>query len=289
MATTPPLRRRTERGDDDFAAGREGDGAVELDGRLRVFVADPGCAERRGGLAVRLAAGDDVDLAVPGLENADGERGGAAEAEEADALAGLDAGDAQAAEADDAGAEQRRGVDGVEAGGQRVGEVGAGEGVLGVAAVDGVAGEDGVVAEVLHAVAAEPAVAVDAADPGDADARAERKLGGGAVDDFADDLMAGDDARVERRKVALDDVEVGAADAAGEDAEEDVAGVRVGRGMSSMRRKGVDGARAESKMAAFIVRILLDGLWGDDGGQTQGLKPRVAAGLRDPSLKAWGT
>ena len=59
------------------------------------------------------------------MKDANGERGGAAEAVEADALAALDARDAQAAEADDAGAEQRRGVDGVEAGGERIGEIGA--------------------------------------------------------------------------------------------------------------------------------------------------------------------
>ena len=106
------------------------------------------------------------------MKHANGERGGAAEAVEADALAALDARDAQAAEADDSGAEQRRGDDGVEAGGERIGEIGAHRGELGVAAVDGVAGEDGMVAEIFHVVAAEPAIAVDAADPGDADARA---------------------------------------------------------------------------------------------------------------------
>ena len=173
---------------------------------------------------MRFAAGDDVDLAAPGLQHGDGERGGAAEAEEADALARLRAGDAQAAEADDAGAEQRRDVVRVEAGRQRVAEVGADEGELGVAAVDGVAGEGGVVAEVLHGVGAEPAGAVDAAHPGDADARAEGELGRGAFDDLADDLVAGDEAGLERRKVALGDVQVGAADAAGDDAEQDVAG-----------------------------------------------------------------
>ena len=103
------LAQSGERADNDLASGREGDGAVELDGRLGVFVADPRGAERGGGLAVRFAAGDDVDLAIPRVKNANGERGGAAEAIEADALAALDARDAQAAEADDAGAEQRGG------------------------------------------------------------------------------------------------------------------------------------------------------------------------------------
>ena len=39
--------------------------------------------------------------------------------------------------------------------------------------------------------------------------------------------MAGDDARMERREIALDDVKVGAADAAGEDFEEHFAGLRL--------------------------------------------------------------
>ncbi len=161
------------------------------------------------------------------MKNSNGERGGAAEAEEADALAALDARDAQAAEADDPGAKQRRGDDGLEACGKRVDEIGAHRGELGVAAVDGVAGEDGMVAEVLHVVAAEPAIAVDAADPGDADARACGEHRGCAFDNFADDLMAGDDAWMERREIALDDVEVSAADAAGEDLEEQFAGLRL--------------------------------------------------------------
>ena len=114
--------------------------------------------------------------------------------------------------------------------GSGIDEVGAGEGELGVAAVDGVAGEDGVVAEVFHAVGAEAAGAVGAAHPGDADAGADGEVGGGAVDDFADDLVAGDDGGCERWEIALDDVEVGAADSAGEDAEQDVVGEQGGRG-----------------------------------------------------------
>jgi hypothetical protein len=39
-----------------------------------------------------------------------------------------------------------------------------------------------------------------------------------AVDDFADDLMAEDERFLDERKVAFEDVEVGAADSAGEDA-----------------------------------------------------------------------
>ncbi len=223
MATTPPLRRLERAAEDDGTAGGEGDGAVELDGRLVVFGAGPDCAEGFGLLAVIFAAGGDEDLAVPVAEDLDGLRGGGSEAEEADALAGLGARDAKTAEADDAGAEERGDVGVVECGWEGIGEVGADEGVFGVAAVDGVAGEDGVVAEVFFVAEAEGTGAVGTADPGDADAGACRKFRCCAFDDLAYDLMAEDQRFLDERQVAFEDVKVGAADSAGEDAEEGVA------------------------------------------------------------------
>jgi hypothetical protein len=112
-----------------------------------------------------FAAGDHVDFTVPELEDRDGEAGRAAKAEEADAVAGLDLGYAESAEADDAGAEEWGDVGVVEGVGEREDEVGAFEGVLGLASVDGVAGEGGVVAEVFFVVSAEAAGAVGASDP----------------------------------------------------------------------------------------------------------------------------
>ena len=132
--------------------------------------------------------------------------------------------------------------------GSGIDEVGADEGVLGVASVDGVAGEGGVVAEVFFVADAEGAGAVGAADPGDADAGVCGEFGGGAFDDFADDLMAEDEGLVDEGEVAFEDVEVGAADSAGEDAEEDVVGGEGGRGTSSIWR----GWLAVWRMAAFI-------------------------------------
>jgi hypothetical protein len=70
----------------------------------------------------------------------------------------------------------------------------------------------------------EGAGAVGAADPGDTDAGACREFGGRAFDDLADDLVAEDERLMDEAKVAFEDVQVGAADSAGEDAEEDVAG-----------------------------------------------------------------
>jgi uncharacterized protein (TIGR02246 family) len=49
-------------------------------------------------------------------------------------------------------------------------------------------------------------------------------LVGGAFDYFAYDLMAGDEGVADGREVAFEDVEVGAADSAGEDAEEEMVG-----------------------------------------------------------------
>jgi hypothetical protein len=86
------------------------------------------------------------------------------------------------------------------------------------------------VAEVLQVVTAKPAIAVDAADPRDADTCAGGKDCGCAFNDFAHNLVARDDARMEGRKIALDNVKIGAANSAGDDFEEDFAGLRLGTG-----------------------------------------------------------
>jgi hypothetical protein len=169
-----------------------------------------------------FAAGGDVDLAFPAVQHLDGLAGGGAEAEESYALSRLGAGDAEAAEADDAGAEKRSDVGVVDGGRESEGEVGANEGIFGVASVDGVAGEGGIVAEIFFVAAAEGTGAVGAPDPRDADPHAERAVAGGAFDDFADDLVSGDEGLMDEGDVAFEDVEVGSADSAGEDADEEV-------------------------------------------------------------------
>jgi hypothetical protein len=67
-------------------------------------------------------------------------------------------------------------------------------------------------------VTAVPASTIDATHPGDADTCPQRQFRCRAFDDFTDDLMPGNEARPERRQIALDDVQVGAADSAGDDA-----------------------------------------------------------------------
>ena len=53
---------------------------------------------------------------------------------------------------------------------ERKREVGARQCILGVASIDRVSSKRRVVAQILHAVVAVPAIPIDAADPGDADA-----------------------------------------------------------------------------------------------------------------------
>jgi hypothetical protein len=134
---------------------------------------------------------------------------------------------AEAAEADDARAEQRGDVGIVEARRQWNGEIGANRHILRIAAVHRVAGKYGMIAEVLHLVAAEPAIAVHAAHPGDAHARSDGQVRGCAFHHFADDLMAGNNARPDGRQIAFDDVEIGAADATGDDFEQYLSGLRL--------------------------------------------------------------
>jgi len=121
-------------------------------------------------------------------------------------------------------------VDGIGVGWKRVDEVGAGEGVLGVASVDRVAGEDGIVAEVFITHTAEAAGAVCAAHPGDADSGADGELGGGAVDDFADDLVTGNNSRVTWRELTLHNMKISAADRTCEHTQQNVTWLWLWRG-----------------------------------------------------------
>ena len=110
-------------------------------------------------------------------------------------------------------------MSGVEPWRQGNGKICADCGELGVASIDRVSGEGWMIAEVFHVVLAIPAIAVDAAHPGDADSGAERKIFCGSGDNFADDLMSGNQARAQSWEIAFDDVKIGAADATGDHAD----------------------------------------------------------------------
>ena len=103
-------------------------------------------------------------------------------------------------------------------------KVTARHGVFRIAAVDGVSGEDGRIAKILEAATAVWASSVYAADPGNADAGAERQLGRSAVLDNPYDLVAGDEGVFLWRQFALDDVQIRTADSAGADMKQDLTG-----------------------------------------------------------------
>ena len=76
--------------------------------------------------------------------------------------------------------------------------------------------------------------------------------------------MTGDDARLDWRQVAFDDVEIGAADTTGDDLEEHGSGLRLRLRISSMKSQPPGVLDRESKIAALIANppitnFLLDG------------------------------
>jgi hypothetical protein len=176
------------------------------------------------------------------LEDFDGEVRRCAEAEESDPVAGGNFGDAEAAEADDARAEKRSKVGGGGFFRERDEEVGAGDRVFSIAAVHGVPGVGGVVAEIFVVLAAEGAGAISSAEPGDAGAMADgdRAHAGAEFLHAADNLVSGCDSVAQRWKLTGGDVEIGAADAAGLDLEQDLARSGFGDGQV-FKRQGARG------------------------------------------------
>lgn len=151
---------------------------------------------------------------------------------------------AQSPKADDAGAEEWRGLDVAEHIRDRVSEGLVHGHIVGIAAVEVPAGEVGVQAEILTPRAAEEADPAGVGQPGDPDAvtqvepvglRAERL-------DPSHHLMAGDDQRVFRREIALRQMEVGATDAADAHTYPDLPHPRLGD-LPSHRCQGMGGHR----------------------------------------------
>jgi len=174
------------------------------------------------------SSGGDVDLAIPGAQDRDGEMGRGAEAEESYTVARLDARYAKTAKTNNASAQQRRGVQIVELVGKRKREIGANDGVFGIAAIYGVTGEGGRIAEILEAEATISAGSVGSSHPGNSDARAGRKIIRGPSYYFTDNLMSGDYSWAARRQVAFNYVQVSAAYSTGTYTQENLAWLRFG-------------------------------------------------------------
>jgi hypothetical protein len=225
-----PLRGGAQRRRDERPDRGEDDRCLEQLRRSLAGAPRPLCAERaRERLSLLVAvAGEGED--APALMHGDlaDDVGRRAEAIEAEAL--RVPGEAQRPVPDHPGAEQRRDLLVRMGLRKREGEALVGARQLGVAAVAVVPGEAGAVAEVLPPGQAIAAGAVRPAEPGNADPiallEALRILS--TTHDGADDLVPQDQRQLRLGQLAVHDVQVGAADAAGSDLDQDLARARLG-------------------------------------------------------------
>ena len=111
-------------------------------------------------------------------------------------------------------------MDGVQILRQGIREIGPRYRVFGVSAIYCVAGKGWPIAKVFHRVTAIPTIAICTAHPGNAHAGADRRLRAFSGDNFADDLVAGNQLLAKRGQIAFDNVQVGPADATGENAKQ---------------------------------------------------------------------
>src|SRR5262249_9582394 len=234
---------------------REEKRRVERLGRARRGVAGPAAAQParkvlRCGVAgtrerVELAALEDRDLR-------DDVRG---RAESVDADAARVARRCERAVADQSGAKQRRGFDVAVVGRQRQAEALVGERVFGVAAVAVKAGEARAITEVLASLAAVIAFAAAPAEPGNADTLTYRKplRAFAARDHGADDLVSGDDRQAPAFQLAVGDVQVGAAHAAGPHLEQDLA--RTGNGYGDLVKVELVARDVQSHRSHYLLRL----------------------------------
>src|SRR5262249_10470616 len=172
-------------------------------------------------------AREGVNVNAPMARDLDRDVRRRAEAVNAQPFTGRRAGDArqpQRAEADDARAEQRRGLFVVEGFRDRVDEISRGDGVLCVTAVDQPSGERGVLAKVLFAFTAVFPPAASLMQPRDTDAVADLESRHARPDllDAPDDLMAWNNGQNLSRQFTFDHMQVGAADAADADFHQDL-------------------------------------------------------------------
>ncbi len=122
------------------------------------------------------------------------------------------------APADEAGAKQRRGPNRVEVIGQREDKRRLGDRMGGVAAVAGITGEERMIAKVLAPASAIGAGPIGMAEPGHTDPRAKLEVDAFARRlDAADNLVPRHDRQLGIGQLAVNDMQVGAAYAAGFD------------------------------------------------------------------------
>src|ERR1700687_4970143 len=151
---------------------------------------------------------------MPGPQNFDREMCRRTKSEQSDFIARLHVGYAKAAKPDNAGTQQRRGVNVVQRRRQREDEVRTSDGKLRVPTIFAITGKSRRIAKVFKVVSAVPARAVRASDPRDAYSGSQRQLRRLSFDNLPHDLMTGDQIFTQSRQFSFDDVQVGPANTA---------------------------------------------------------------------------
>src|SRR6202035_608572 len=100
-----------------------------------------------------------------------------AKTEQSNPVAWFHAGHSQAAKADDAGAQERRGMQVVELWGERIDKIAARHSILRITAVNRVSGENRRITEIFQAAATVGTISIDSADPRDTYPRSCRQFG----------------------------------------------------------------------------------------------------------------
>ena len=185
----------------------------------------------------------------------------------------------QASPADETGAEQRRLFSRIGAFGQREAEGRVGYGVRGIAAVARVAGEKRVVAQVFALRRAIGTATAGVAEPWHADALPGFQAGDAGAEriDDPDDLVARRDRKPRLRQFAVDDVEVCAADSAGEDAQANFAGSGRGQGTCDLPQARAGRRKAHRAHSVRIVRFAHLAAFHDPSSCAARLRRRKAA------------
>jgi hypothetical protein len=121
--------------------------------------------------------------------------------------------------------------------------------------MDGVSGKRGVIAQILHVVAAEPAIPIYAANPGDANTAPQRQLRRCTGGHLAHNLVTGDELRVNRRQVPFGYVQVGPANSTGQNSQQHIARLQLGFGdlLNLEERLGRLAARYEDGSLHFLA------------------------------------
>ena len=218
----------TQGGRHERADRRENDGGIERFRRHLIGAAGPHRAERAREILRSFISGAGECVDTPPLPGGDlcQDVGGGAEAVETN-RSGV-TGHAIAAPADQPGAKQRSCFRGINVIWQRKAEPRIGQSVRRIAAIARIAGEQRPVAEIFTSIAAIGANPAGRSKPGHADSFVAREASDirPHSSDAADDFVPRHDGELCRRQLAVDDMQIGAANPACFDFDQDFAGSR---------------------------------------------------------------